>query len=141
VTADSSLAEIRENLDTNERGFHPAGAIPATDADAAAFRPQLVTARGLTARLDGRAVGAGLVEAPFGGVAELVGITTLAPSRRRGVATTLTATMARTAFAQGVSLAFLGASDPGARRVYERVGFHPGATFLTFSEMPVGSVG
>jgi GNAT superfamily N-acetyltransferase len=133
VTADSSLDEIRENLDTNERGFNPDGATRATEADAAGFRTTLTAGRGFTARLGGEAVAAGLWEAPIGGVTELVGITTLAPFRRRGIATTLTAAMTRAAFAHGVTLAFLRTSDAGARRVYERVGFAPGGALLTFA--------
>lgn len=141
ITAESSLDEIRENLDTNERGFNPEGATPATEADAAAFRPTLVAGRGFTVRLAGQAVAAGLFEAPVGGVAELVGITTLASFRRRGIATTLTAAMTRAAFAQGATLAFLRTSDAGARRVYERVGFRLGGALLTFAEpsAPVGA--
>ena len=50
--------------------------------------------------------------------AELVGITTLEPYRRRGIGAYLTAYAARTAFSLGVDLVFLSTSNPAARRVY-----------------------
>jgi predicted GNAT family acetyltransferase len=105
-----------------------------SDEDAERFRQQLVTGRALTGRLGGEAVAAGAFNPPRGGLAELVGITTLAHARRRGVATSLTAQLARTAFACGVETAFLTAADDEAGRVYERVGFRRVGTMLCYVE-------
>jgi predicted GNAT family acetyltransferase len=58
------------------------------------------------------------------GITELVGITTLAPFRRRGIATFLTAFATHTAFTQGAKATFLVPENEQAGRVYERVGYH-----------------
>ncbi len=71
---------------------------------------------------------------PIAGLAELVGITTLEPYRRRGIAAFLTAHMTQVAFAQGVDTVFLTAADERAGRVYERVGFRPCTTLLGYSD-------
>ena len=65
-----------------------------------------------------------------------MGITTLAPFRRRGIGTFLTGDAARVAFGLGVDLLFLSTSDPVARRVYDRLGFRPAATLLSFGLPP-----
>lgn len=123
VDAQSSLAAIRENLDTNAFGFDPTGASMATDEQAAEFRPSLQQARAFTARWEGQAAGAGMYTDPDGGVAELVGIATLAGFRGRGIAQALTARMVQAAFAAGCDLVFLTTTNPTAARVYHRVGF------------------
>jgi GNAT superfamily N-acetyltransferase len=131
LDASSSLDDLREGLDANERGFDPAAA-PTTIAAAEAFRRDLTANRAFTARLEGTPAGAGMFTPPVAGVAELVGITTLEPFRRQGIGAFLTAYAARTAFALGVDLVYLSTSNPAARRVYDRLGFRPQATQLTF---------
>ncbi len=131
LSAESALAEVREGLDANERGFNPR-AVPPTDAEAEAFRRGLVENRAFTARLDGQPAGAGMFNPPHAGVAELVGITTLEPFRHRGVAAYLTAYAARTAFDLGVELVYLSTDNAVARRVYDRLGFRPYAVRLTY---------
>lgn len=127
----ASLAAIRENMDTNGRGFAPDA--PATsDAAAEEFRRGLATSRAFTAYLDGPAAGAGMFTAPLDGITELAGIATLEEFRGKGVATALTAHATRTAFDQGVEVVFLSAADARAGRVYRRVGFRPFATMLAF---------
>jgi predicted GNAT family acetyltransferase len=66
------------------------------------------------------------------GVTELVGITTLSPFRRRGIAAALTAYMTLIAFQQGATLVFLIAANAQAGRVYERAGFLPCATRVIY---------
>jgi predicted GNAT family acetyltransferase len=95
----------------------------ATDEQAESFRQSLTTSRGFTARLEGQAVGAGMFDVIHEGITELVGITTLAPFRRRGIATFLTAFATHIAFAQGAKAAFLVPENEQAGRVYERVGY------------------
>ena len=135
LDARSSLADVREGLDTNERGFNPQAA-PATDADAEEFRRGLVENRAFTARLHGAPAGAGMFNPPQAGVTELVGITTLAPFRRQGIGSFLTAYAAQTAFAFGIDLVYLSTNNPAARRIYERLGFRPYATHLVFRIPP-----
>jgi GNAT superfamily N-acetyltransferase len=133
LDANSPLAAILETLDTNELGFNPENTVPASEADALAFRAGLVTSRAFTARLGDQPVGAGMFTTPFAGLTELAGITTLRPFRRRGIAAALTATMARAAFDQGMDLVFLGVHEEAAARVYAGVGFQPCAALLTYA--------
>ena len=132
ITDTSPLAEVCENLDVNEFGFDPTNAQPATDEQAREFRATLTAARAFTARLDGRAVAAGMYTEPYAGVVELAGIATLEPFRGRGFAAALTAHMAQAAFANGCDLVFLKTTNPIAVRVYKRVGFQPIGEELTY---------
>jgi ribosomal protein S18 acetylase RimI-like enzyme len=71
----------------------------------------------------GEAVGMGLCTAVRDGTTELAAISVREADRRRGIATAITAHLARTAFDRGVHTAFLTPGDDGAERVYERAGF------------------
>jgi ribosomal protein S18 acetylase RimI-like enzyme len=59
----------------------------------------------------------------FEGVGELVGVGTATALRRRGAASTLSATLTRHYFDTIGTLAWLSAADAGAQAVYERVGY------------------
>ena len=131
LSHESSVEEICERLDTNALGFDPQ-AERATTQEAEKFRQELILSRAFTARLDEQPVGAGMFTEIHEGLTELVGITTLKRFRRRGIAATLTAYMTQIAVRQGATLTFLIASDEQAGRVYERVGFRPFATLMTY---------
>jgi ribosomal protein S18 acetylase RimI-like enzyme len=133
LSSASSLPAIQEGLDANAQGFDPA-APPATEAEASAFRDQLVTGRAFTAKLHDRPVGAGMFIPPIDGIAELAGITTLVPYRGRGIAAALTSEIMRVAFSYGVDTLLLSADNDRAYRVYQRVGFRPTAILVTYSE-------
>ena len=90
----STLTDVREGLDTNERGFHPR-AEPVNLEQAQAFPEGLVESKALTARIDGAPAGDGTFNPPHGGVTELVGIATVDALRGRGVAPYLTAYASR----------------------------------------------
>lgn len=122
---------LRENMNVNELGFNP-NATPVGLAEADDFRYRLGNGRMFTAYLGGQAAGAGMYTAPLDGLTELVGIATLPEFRRQGVAAALTAHAAQEAFAHGAAAVFLSAADAKAGRVYERVGFQPYATALSF---------
>jgi GNAT superfamily N-acetyltransferase len=134
LDGDAPLDAVKEHLATNERGFDPRASGSFSDGDAERFRHGLARGRAFTAYLGDEPAGTGMFNPPRDGLAELVGITTLEPLRRRGVATAITARMAREAFALGAELAFLTAADEAASRVYERVGFRRLATMLAYSE-------
>jgi predicted GNAT family acetyltransferase len=70
---------------------------------------------------------------PIEGITELVGIATVPEFRRRGVATAVTAHVLQTAFAAGVDVACLSASDAEAGRIYRRVGFRPLGVVLAYT--------
>jgi ribosomal protein S18 acetylase RimI-like enzyme len=122
VSQDSSLEEVKEGWNTNALGYD-LDADLATDEQAEAFRQSLEGCRGFTARLHGQAVGAGMFNPIKENITELVGITTLAPFRRCGIATYLTAFATQVAFALGAEMVFLIAENAQAQRVYERVGY------------------
>jgi predicted GNAT family acetyltransferase len=105
-----------------------------TEAEGERQRGRLAASAGsFLARLEGAPVAAADFTVPLDGFTELVGIATLPAYRRRGIASALTAAATETAFARGVRVAFLSAEDEHAGRVYERVGFRPFATALTYS--------
>ena len=135
LDAHTPLADVREGLDTNERGFDPR-AEPVTEAQARHFRQGLVDSRAFTARINRQPAGAGMFNPPHAGVTELVGIATIDTFRRRGVASCLTAYAARVAFEQGVEFDFLSTGDAAARRVYERLGFRRFAALLFYADPP-----
>ncbi len=131
VSADSPLDDIREALDVNEQGFDP-NAAPATEEDAAQFRPMLAGCRAVVLCLAMRGVSGGMFVPIHHGVTEVAGVATLAAFRRRGFAAIVTAHVAQAAFEYGAELVFLVAANDAAARVYQRVGFHPCAALLEF---------
>ncbi|HEY4389065.1 MAG TPA: GNAT family N-acetyltransferase [Ktedonobacteraceae bacterium] len=131
LSYESSVEKIREGLDTNALGFDPQ-AEASTIHEAEEFRSSLMLSRAFTAYLHAQPVGAGMFTDIHEGLTELVGITTLEPFRRQGIAAALTAYMAQSAFQQGAALVFLIAANAQAGRVYERVGFHPYATRVVY---------
>jgi GNAT superfamily N-acetyltransferase len=132
ITDASSLSDVREGLDVNEFGFDPTGAQAATDEQACAFRVTLSSARAFTARQAGHPAGAGMYIDPQDGVTELTGIATLEAFRGRGVAGALASYMVQTALEHGCDLIFLRTTSPAARRAYERAGFQPLGSVLTY---------
>lgn len=132
LSADSTLDEIREGLDMNTAGFG-LSIPPASAEEAEGFRQGLIRSRAFTAHLGPQPVGAGMfTRVSDEGVTELVGITTLAPFRRRGIAASLTAYMTDQALAHGAKTVFLTAANAPAGRVYERVGFRFEATKVVY---------
>lgn len=131
ISSESSLEIVREGWNANALGYD-LNAELATDAQVETWRSTLVTARGFTARLEGQAVAAGMFEAVRAGLTELVGITTLAPYRGRGIAAWLTAQITATAFVHGVEVAFLIPENDTALRVYERIGYSTYTRLLTW---------
>jgi ribosomal protein S18 acetylase RimI-like enzyme len=105
-----------------------------SDTEVMQFRQELTQACAFSAQLNGRPAGAGMFVAPYDGLTELTGITTLAPFRRQGIASALTAAAAQTAFAQGIEAVFLSAATEEAGRIYERLGFQPAGALLTFED-------
>jgi hypothetical protein len=105
VTLDenSALADVREGLDTNRRGFDPR-AEPVTEAQAQAFQEGLIESRAFIARINGESAGADMFNPPHASVTEPLGIATVDAFRRRGVASFFSAYAARIAFEQGVEI-------------------------------------
>ncbi|MEU5535652.1 GNAT family N-acetyltransferase [Streptomyces sp. NPDC020362] len=79
---------------------------------------------------DGGCAGAAICSAPAEGTAELAGVGTRPAYRGRGIAASVTAALAGTAFHGGALSVWLEYSGEGSRRVYERVGFRPAGTRL-----------
>jgi len=132
LTGNSPLADAQDFLTTQRQGFDPADPTVATEQQAEQWLRELQTNTPLLARLDGRPVGAGMFTQPFDTITEIVGIATLRPFRRRGVGTAITARAVQVAFIQGATIACLTAADERAGRLYQRVGFLPYATMLSY---------
>lgn len=134
LTGASAVSEVQAYLNLQRRGFDPRDEGRATAEDAEHFLRTIGEGRAFVASLDGQPVGVGMFTAPFAGVTEIAGLATLAPFRRRGIATRLTALAARRAMTQGADVVTLTAADERAGRVYERVGFVGRATMLAYAD-------
>jgi len=132
----AELADIKTVMAVQHQGFNGSQRKPVTDEEAANFQRQLAGTTYFLARLAGQPAAAGSLIAPLDGLAEIAGITTLPPYRRRGIATALTAAALQVAFDQGLEIALLTAADETAGRIYERAGFRPVATALAYVELP-----
>jgi ribosomal protein S18 acetylase RimI-like enzyme len=71
----------------------------------------------------GETAGGGSNTVPVAGVTEVAGIGVREQFRRRGLGQAITTFLAREAFAQGISLAFLSAASENEARIYARAGF------------------
>jgi ribosomal protein S18 acetylase RimI-like enzyme len=85
--------------------------------------------------LDGQIAGRASI-GTVDGVAELYGVVTDPPFRRRGVAATICSALVERLFDDGGTLVFLDAENPGAQALYERLGFHRIGARLTYTEPP-----
>jgi GNAT superfamily N-acetyltransferase len=90
--------------------------------------------RVLAARLDGEDVATGLAF-DHEGDCGIYNVSTLAPARRRGIGTALTARLLQSAAARGCTTATL-QSTPMAERVYAAVGFSDLGRILEFAPRP-----
>jgi ribosomal protein S18 acetylase RimI-like enzyme len=79
-----------------------------------------------------RVVGAAQAVSPAGGATEIVGVAVAASHRRRGLAATMVAMLARQAFAAGLTTVFLEAA-PGADGAYRNAGFERTSTSVHMS--------
>jgi ribosomal protein S18 acetylase RimI-like enzyme len=132
VERGADIARVRTFMETQRRGFDPHDTTPLPAAEVGRALDRWEGEIGFLALLDGQPAGAGMLMAPLDGIAELTGIATLVPFRRRGIATALTAHAVQAAFARGVEAVCLSAEDERAGRVYTRVGFVPAGTMLAY---------
>jgi ribosomal protein S18 acetylase RimI-like enzyme len=120
----SGAADVRAYLEVGAEAF---GEPPPAEEPVERSSPPV---RGLLARVDGAAAGAGSRSAIAEGVSEIAGIGVREAFRRRGIAAAITATAAAAAFAEGAELCFLTPGDDGAERVYARAGFARAGTTM-----------
>lgn len=128
----ASAANIREFILTQRKGFNSEQIPSISTDDIAAFQFTLENNTGVLARLDGRPAAAAMLAEPYQGISEVTGITTQTEQRNKGIGTAITAEAARIAFERGVKVLCLTAEDEQAGRIYERVGFKPFATSLSY---------
>jgi ribosomal protein S18 acetylase RimI-like enzyme len=133
LTGASPVSEAQEYLTTQCRGFDAHSTWAATEGDGEQFLRMIGGGRAFVGWLEGQPVGVGMFTSPFDGVTEIVGLATLGPYRRPGIATRLTAQAVERALGQGAEVVCLTAADERAGRVYERVGFVRYATMLAYT--------
>ncbi len=134
LTTESPDDDLAASMHVSSRGFGEE-ARSATPERIADLRRRIgLGGEYFVAWLGDQPVGVGAYTVPLDGFTELVGIATLPEYRRRGIAGAVTAEMARTAFAEGVKIAFLTAADDDASRVYQRSGFRRVGTGLAYGE-------
>lgn len=133
LSPSSSIDRAREFLRTQRLGFNPEDLHAVSDREAVAFLGELFEQAAFLARLDGEPAGAAMTTPCIDALAELVGLATLPPFRRRGIGTALAAaaTAAAVGRAEGVVLS---AEDEGAERLYARLGFRPVGALLSFAD-------
>jgi ribosomal protein S18 acetylase RimI-like enzyme len=85
--------------------------------------------------LDGQVAGRASI-GTVDGVAELYGVVTDPPFRRRGVAATICSALVERLFRDGGSLVFLDAENPGAVALYAGLGFRRIGDRLSYAEPP-----
>lgn len=116
-------ADVQDLLTVQARAFGDPDAPRVSSAEARQFRQRFRALQLFLARVDGVAVSAATLTAPFDEIAEVAGVATLPGFQRRGFAAALTFAVAQAAFAQGVELLFLTAGSVEAGRAYARAGF------------------
>jgi ribosomal protein S18 acetylase RimI-like enzyme len=132
LSSDSRAEDLREGWIANARGF---GEEPdSSDREIERFRRSLTSGRAVTARMNGEPAAAGMFTDIRKNATELVGISTLPEFRRQGIAGSLTAKLARTAFENGADLFFLTTESPDAVRIYERIGFRVEGWLIEMSD-------
>jgi ribosomal protein S18 acetylase RimI-like enzyme len=128
----STVSEMQEYITVQHRGFDFLSKEVVTESESEQFLRMMDGGRAYVARIKGESVGVGMYTAPFDGIAEVLGVATLEPFRRRGIATALTTLAVQRALEEGVEVICLTAADEHAGRVYERVGFIKYATMLAY---------
>ena len=136
----ASLEDLRALLTIQRRGFDPGGAGEATGEEARHFARTLGQGRAFVARVQGEAAAAGMYSTPLEvgpgrtRAAEIAGLATLAPFRRRGIATALTARAVQSAFEQGADVVCLVVDSARSSKAVTQ----SGAVLAAFSEMVRG---
>jgi len=125
LSSASPLDAFSEFLLVQRRAFGLARPAAVSEKDARWLRDGLGAGLCFVGRMRREAVAVSMFLDPQDGLTELVGIGTLEPHRRRGLAAALTRAALDAAFARGVCVAFLSAADARAGRVYEAAGFAP----------------
>ncbi len=119
------LPEFALFLDVQRRAFGLPSPRPAAREEALSLRDSLGDGFALVGRIGGRPIATAMIQPGGDGLAELVGVATIAEFRRRGIGGALSSEAVRKAFGRGDSLVFLSAADERAGRVYEAAGFSP----------------
>jgi hypothetical protein len=136
LNPESPTADIRDYIMAQRQGFDPANTVIPAEADIRQARLDLLIGgwQAYLARVGAEPAGAAAFGRIITGISEIAGIATRMPFRRRGIATYLTWLTAWGAFHRGAHTTCLTAADAAAGRIYERVGFKPLATMLSFAK-------
>lgn len=127
-------AAMQSVVTIQRRAFGSPDAPAASTTEADEVRQRFHANNFYLAKLNGEPVGAGSLQLPYNGIAEVAGIATLTDHRRRGIASAMTSTIAQQAFDTGLDTLFIMAADQNVRRIYARLGFEDCGTILVYSK-------
>ncbi|MCU0501272.1 MAG: GNAT family N-acetyltransferase [Anaerolineae bacterium] len=134
LTPDSPVDDLLACLAVQQQGFGEMAGDPPTLADVDDLRANLACEGAFLARMAGVPAGAMMYTAPFDGLTELVGGTTLEAYRRRGIGAAMIAAAAADAFGRSVEIVLLTAASEHASGVFQRAGFWWYGTSLAYAE-------
>ena len=134
VIQECPQSDARSFLVVEHRAFEPADeSVVLKAGEVEGFLARLGKGAAFLTRMKGQPISAAMYTEAYDGVVEIVGVATLQPFRRRGLASTVVSQAVRDAFSEGAELACLTAADEHAGRLYERLGFHTVASMLAYS--------
>lgn len=123
LTAATPIDVVQDLMTIQARSFGDPDAPRTTAEEAQQFLTRFAALQLFLARLNGVAVSAASLTAPYAGIAELAGVATSPAFRRRGFAAALTCAVTQAAFTQGIDQVFLTAASVEAGHAYARAGF------------------
>lgn len=134
LNSESSVTDIRDYIIAQRQGFNPENCTPPNEQEIRQARLDILIGgwQPFLARVGGEPAAAAAFGRIIGGVSEIAGIATRISFRRRGIATLLAWVATSEAFHQGAHTTCLTAADSNAGRIYERVGYQPFATMLSY---------
>lgn len=129
ITNQSPLSEIKDILVIQRECF--GHSVSLAEESLIAYRESL-TISPFLALLDGKPVAVVFLGPPHDGISEVIGLATIPPFRRRGIATSLLTVVFRRAFDDGVDWLFASAGSDYSFRALTKIDSFPCATLVGY---------
>ena len=123
IDSTSPIEDQRAAVTVQSRSFGSEDALEATEEKVHQYFARFASQQMFLAKLDGQPMSVASLMPAYDGIAEVAGLGTVSPFRRRGIGAVVTGHATRVAFDQGLEVVFLTATDERAGREYTRVGF------------------